>query len=103
MRRAEAGERRVIVVYLRPGLVFERHLVLPASATVGDAIDASGLRREVAELATGEITAGVFGELRGPEAPLEDGDRVEIYRPLSIDPKEARRIRAEVRRRRRAA
>jgi putative ubiquitin-RnfH superfamily antitoxin RatB of RatAB toxin-antitoxin module len=102
MRRAETGERRVSVVYLRPGLAFERRLVLPASATVGDAIEASGLRREVAELATGTIAAGVFGELRGPDSLLEDGDRIEIYRQLTIDPKEARRIRAEVRRRRRA-
>jgi len=44
----------------------------------------------------------VFGQLRSPADPLRDGDRVEIYRPLTIDPKEARRIRAAVRRRRAA-
>jgi putative ubiquitin-RnfH superfamily antitoxin RatB of RatAB toxin-antitoxin module len=34
---------------------------------------------------------------------LRDGDRVEIYRPLTVDPKEARRVRAEVRRRRKGS
>lgn len=92
---------RVSVVYLRPGRVFERSVALPGPATVGEAIEASGLRREVAELATGELAVGVFGELSGLAEPLNDGDRVEIYRPLTIDPKEARRIRVEVRRRRR--
>jgi len=101
LTRAEAALRRVSVVYLRPDLAFERHLVLPAMATLGDAIDASEVRREVAELATGELSAGVFCELRGLDEPLNDGDRVEIYRPLTIDPKDARRIRVEVRRRRR--
>ncbi len=38
----------------------------------------------------------VFGQARGPQSQLEDGDRVEILRPLRADPKEARRLRAKL-------
>lgn len=41
-----------------------------------------------------EAKVGVFGEQRERSAALRDGDRVEIYRPLLIDPKESRRRRA---------
>jgi putative ubiquitin-RnfH superfamily antitoxin RatB of RatAB toxin-antitoxin module len=93
----------VSVVYLRPGLAFEKALRLPAGASVGAAIEASGIRDTVAELADGELEVGVFSQLRKPADPLYDGDRVEIYRPLTIDPKEARRVRVAVRRRRKAS
>jgi putative ubiquitin-RnfH superfamily antitoxin RatB of RatAB toxin-antitoxin module len=59
---------------------------VPQGATVRDAIEAAGLVHE------GEV--GIFGERVKPESPLRDGDRIELYRPLAIDPKEARRRRA---------
>ena len=102
MSRAEAGLLHVSVVYLRPDRAFERKVTLPAPATVAMAIDASGLRSLVPELAAAQPAVGVFGQLRTLDDPLHDGDRVEIYRPLTIDPKEARRVRVAVRRRRRA-
>jgi len=94
---------RVSVVYLRPGLTFEKALRLPAGATVGAAIEASGILDVVTELAEAKLEVGVFSQLRKPADPLYDGDRVEIYRPLTIDPKEARRVRVAVRRRRKAS
>ncbi len=111
MSRAEAAEARlpeyggrirVSVVYLRPGLTFERHLSLPAGATVGAAIAASGVLDEIPELAGQPVQVGVFSRLRALGDALDDGDRVEIYQPLTIDPKEARRIRVELQRRRKA-
>jgi len=93
---------RISVVYLRPGLAFERALRLPAPATVGAAIEASGIRDAVPELAGVSMQIGVFSQRRALSDALHDGDRVEIYRPLTIDPKEARRVRVAVRRRRRA-
>jgi putative ubiquitin-RnfH superfamily antitoxin RatB of RatAB toxin-antitoxin module len=93
---------RVSVVYLRPGLHFERTVLLPAPATLGAAIEASRIRSQVAELAGCDLEVGVFGQRRTLADRLHDGDRVEIYRPLSIDPKEARRMRVKVQRRRRA-
>lgn len=94
---------RVSVVYLRPGRVFERELRLPAPATVGDAIAASGIQREVAELAGARLEVGVFSRLRQLHDGLHDGDRVEVYRPLTVDPKQARRVRVTVQRRRKAS
>jgi putative ubiquitin-RnfH superfamily antitoxin RatB of RatAB toxin-antitoxin module len=39
------------------------------------------------------LSVGVWGALRGLDHPLRDRDRVEVYRPLKVDPKEARRLR----------
>jgi len=64
---------------------------LPAGATVRDAVAASGL-------AVDWSAVGIFGRRVAAEAPVSDGDRVEIYRPLVNDPKEARRRRAGKRR-----
>ena len=100
MNGAEPGRLRVSMIYLRPGFAFERALLLPAPATVGEAIEASDIRTQVPELDRAELQVGVFGERRSLDDPLRDGDRVEVYRPLTIGPKEARRLRAAVRRRR---
>lgn len=103
MSKAEPGPLRVSVVYLRPGFAFERQVVLPAPATVGAAIEASGVRRAVAELRDATLEVGVYSRPRQLTDPLCDGDRVEIYRPLVLEPKEARRLRATLRRQRRGA
>ncbi len=89
---------RVTVVYCRPEVQWEREVIMAAGATVGDAVDASGLRAAFSELAAGPLDVGVFGRCCGLERPLEEGDRVEVYRPLRVDPKEARRARANARR-----
>ncbi|MFY7864900.1 RnfH family protein [Roseateles sp.] len=40
-----------------------------------------------------ELKIGVWGRVRGLDTPLRDRDRIEVYRPLTVDPKEARRQR----------
>jgi uncharacterized protein len=66
-------------------------------------VDASGLLAAAPELVAGQpLDLGVFNRPRSGSEPVRAGDRIEVYRPLSIDPKEARRVRAEVRRRRKA-
>lgn len=67
-------------------------LRLPPGATVADAIAASGLAARWPEC--GGLDAGLWGRRAGRDARLSDGDRVEIYRPLRVDPKQARRQRA---------
>lgn len=94
---------RVEVVFLGDRQQFRRTVELSASATVGDAIHASDVLAQVPELAREILDVGVFNRHVGPDTPLRDGDRVEIYRPLTIDPKQARRVRAEVRRRRKSS
>ena len=68
-------------------------LELPSGSTVEDALTAAAL-----ELPD-NFRLGVFGKVVPISTPLHDGDRVEIYRPLAIDPKEARRQRARQNRR----
>ena len=84
---------RAEVVYCpRPGATDAVTVQLPASATVGDALRASGLLQRHG-LALDTLRVGVWCRVCEPSTPLRDQDRVEIYRPLSVDPKEARRLR----------
>lgn len=41
----------------------------------------------------GELRVGIWGRVRPLDAPLRERDRIEVYRPLTVDPKEARRQR----------
>ena len=91
---------RATVVYATPAGTWERAVAVPAGATLADAVAASGVVEAHAELRGQVLDLGVYNRPRPGAHPLRDGDRVEIYRPLVVDPKEARRVRAEVRRRR---
>jgi putative ubiquitin-RnfH superfamily antitoxin RatB of RatAB toxin-antitoxin module len=62
--------------------------------TVAEAIRRSGVLEVFSEIDFARQRVGVHGKLVRPAQVLRDGDRVEIYRPLSADPKEARRKRA---------
>lgn len=73
--------------------VHEWRLTLPAGATVIDALRASGLPAVFPALDPGACDLGVWGSKATPGQLLRDGDRVEVYRPLQVDPKLARRER----------
>ena len=77
----------------RPGIAEEKMLQLPAGATLIDALRASGVLEEAAAVEPLLGSVGIWGRLRPPDTALQTGDRVELYRPLEIDPKEARRRR----------
>ena len=63
-------------------------------ATVAQALQAAGVRREFHGLPLESMPVGVFGRPVERAEVLKPGDRVELYRPLAMDPKEARRRRA---------
>lgn len=69
-------------------------LSLNAGSTVAEAIAASGLLPQFPEISAAALHVGIFAQACGLNQPLKQGDRVEIYRPLRHDPKEARRQRA---------
>lgn len=69
-------------------------LDLAAGATVADAIEQSGIAGMFTGFELDRDKVGIFGQQATMEQELRDGDRVEIYRPLIADPKEARRQRA---------
>lgn len=88
-----AATLRVDVVHCPgPGVTDCVALVLPAGSLLADAVLASGLAARHG-LPAGGLLAGVWSSVKDAATPLRDGDRVEIYRPLQVDPKEARRQR----------
>ena len=93
MGSAEARIAVVVAYCPAPHVVDEVALSLPAHATVGDALRESGLAARHLEIERDALKLGVWGKLREPGDPLREGDRVEVYRPLKVDPKEARRQR----------
>lgn len=70
----------------------QHRLCLAKGATVADAIAASGIINQYPEAST--LPVGIFSKLVTRETQLSSGDRVELYRPLTIDPKEKRRLRS---------
>ncbi len=68
---------------------------LPEGATVQQALDTSGILQRYPQIDLGTQKVGVFGKLKPLDAVLVDHDRVEIYRPLLVDPKLSRQRRVE--------
>jgi putative ubiquitin-RnfH superfamily antitoxin RatB of RatAB toxin-antitoxin module len=68
---------------------------LPAGATVQQALEASGILQRYPQIDLGTQKVGVFGRFKALDAVLADHDRVEIYRPLLVDPKLSRQRRVE--------
>ena len=90
---AEARLRVTVAYSPGPREVFEQRLLLPESATLADAVHASGLLQRHPELDITQASTGIWGRAAGPSQLLRDLDRVEIFRPLQVDPKVARRER----------
>lgn len=86
---------QVQVAHARPGKQVVRTVEIREGATVMDAIEASGISADFDDLVVDPERLGIFGQMAAPGQVLRNGDRVEIYRPLIADPKEARRKRAE--------
>lgn len=84
---------RVEVAYAEPSRQFLRALDLPLGATIADAIAASGLDIEFG-IDLSRLDCGIWSKAASRDTALRDGDRVELYRALVADPKEARRRRA---------
>ena len=100
MARAEAGLQIELAYSPAPRVVATLALRLPLGSTVADALRASGWL-ETHGLRIDTVRCGVWGRPQALDIALRDGDRVEVYRPLLVDPKEARRLRYK--RQRRAA
>lgn len=82
------------VVYALPDAQYRIELKLPAGSTASAALERSGLLQKFPEIDLGNDRMGIFGRTVKPGYVLADGQRLEIYRPLLRDPKEARRERA---------
>jgi uncharacterized protein len=88
-----ADRIRVAVIYADPQMQIEKWVEMPIGSTVGEAIAASGI---IDSLPAGfaPTAIGIYGRIVDEHHRVRDSDRIELYRRLKIDPKEARRQRA---------
>ncbi len=89
-----SAELRVEVAYATPARQRVRALCVAPGATVENVIRASGILEEFPDIDLARAAVGIYGERVTLADRVRDGDRVEIYRALLADPKEARRQRA---------
>lgn len=90
----EEGLIELEVAYAKPEEQAIIKVKVPQGTTIGQAVNLSGLLACFSELSGSELKVGIFGVACKPAQAVQQGDRVEIYRPLIHDPKEARRQRA---------
>lgn len=86
---------RIKVAYATPKQQHEISLEVEESCTPAIAIRRSGILELFSEIHLANITIGIYGKKVALDAMLRDGDRIEIYRPLRMDPKQARLLRAQ--------
>ncbi|MDN2710667.1 RnfH family protein [Janthinobacterium sp. SUN118] len=85
---------QVQVCHALPERSFLRSLRVPAGTTIEQAVALSGLLQDVPGLDLAINMVGIYGKKKPLDTVLREHDRVEVYRPLQADPKEARRRRA---------
>jgi uncharacterized protein len=83
----------VQVCYASSKVQVLRDLTVEKGATLQQAVVQSGILQEFPEIDLQKNRVGIFGKLKMQDAILRDRDRIEIYRPLNVDAKEARRKR----------
>jgi len=95
MANAEAPKPMQVVVNYSPAPreVDEVRLELAPGATLADALRASGLLERHGLTLDENLHVGIWAKAKPLDAPLREADRVEIWRGLKVDPKEARRQR----------
>lgn len=94
MKTEDAPELEFEVAYARPDVQSILRVTGPEGMTAEQAIRRSGILERFPEIDLDTADVGIFGKLAAKDTELRFGDRVEIYRPLIADPKEARRRRA---------
>lgn len=91
---APEPELVVEIVYALPDRLIAVTAHVPPGTTVGEAITQTGFAQRVQDIDAEVAPVGVFGRVVSRDTPVRDGDRIEIYRPLLADPKQARRQRS---------
>ena len=83
---------QVEIVFASPTHQVLKTVVVEDGATVADVIAASGLARHFSDYDLNALQAGVWGKPVDRARQVSENDRVEIFRPLEMDPREARRL-----------
>jgi uncharacterized protein len=90
-----SAELSIDVCYALPDAQTLVTVELAPGATVQEAIDASGVLGRHPEIDLAKLKVGIYGKIKPLDTTLADHDRVEIYRPLIVDPKAARQRRVD--------
>ena len=85
----------VELIYIKPDSQISLKLTINQGTTIQQAIESSGIFEQCPEIDLEVNKVGIYSKLQKLDTVLESGDRIEIYRPLLADPKEARRQRAK--------
>lgn len=91
-----AEHLQIEVAYALPDEQLILEVEVPTDSTVEEAIKRSGILERYPQIDLGSDKVGIFGKMCKLNASLNDRDRIEIYRPLIADPKESRRQKAEM-------
>lgn len=94
MANAPGGTIEIDLVYALPREQIVEKLRVRAGTAVDEAIGQSGILLRYPEITSGALAIGIFGRRVAATRILREFDRIEIYRPLIADPKQARRARA---------
>lgn len=94
--RSRRNAIRVEVVFALPAQQILQTVSLADGATVADAIEAAGLAALFPQEPIDALATGIWGTVVPREQRVRDGDRVEVYRPLELDPRDLRRRLAAV-------
>jgi putative ubiquitin-RnfH superfamily antitoxin RatB of RatAB toxin-antitoxin module len=85
----------VCVAYATPTQQVEIPIQVEENCILVAAVRRSGILDLFPEIKLAEAIVGVHGVIVAMDASLKGGDRIEIYRPLKLDPKQSRRLRAK--------
>jgi len=86
----------VEIAYALPDLQILKKITVQEGCTVHEAILISRILDQFPEIDLAKYKVGIFGKFAHPHTHLQPNDRIEIYRPLIIEPKDARRQRAKI-------
>jgi putative ubiquitin-RnfH superfamily antitoxin RatB of RatAB toxin-antitoxin module len=85
---------QIEVAYAEPQRAIVKTFRLAPQSQVADALRLAALDPDFSGVGLDNSAVGIFGRVVQADHPLKNGDRIEIYRPLTADPKSARRARA---------
>jgi len=71
-------------------------LEVPDESTIQEAIELSGVLKQYPQIDLTTQKVGVYGKLAKLDAPIREGDRIEIYRKITVDPQQVQRRRVDV-------
>jgi len=93
--RLSVAPLQIEIAYAEPQRALVKAFRVEPGARVADALQLAALDADFAGIDVLNRPCGIFGRVTRTDRILEDGDRIEIYRPLAADPKAARRARAK--------